>query len=96
MEALVRSVVRDYAVRTPLGVFRPLTELASPLNQRVLVSYFWLCVLAEYRPACLQKHSDLQYVLPPEVYEGVVEQIQYSENCLFLDLYVPGQIDANK
>ena len=49
-----------------------------------------------FGPACLQEHADLEHILPENIYNNIVKNMEYSENCLFLDIYVPGTIQPNR
>ena len=49
-----------------------------------------------FGPACLQEHTDLEHILPESIYNNIVKNMEYSENCLFLDIYVPGTIQPNR
>ena len=44
----------------------------------------------EYGDACLQDHTPLRLVFPPEVYDNYVTTLNYSEDCLYLNVYYPG------
>ena len=49
-----------------------------------------------FGPACLQEQTYLEHILPESIYNNIVKNMEYSENCLFLDIYVPGTIQPNR